>query len=63
MNIAIQLLLKTLKTILLKVAGEKLITWMLFWSAQLLVESTKTKHDDVFLAKVKEIYDEAVKSE
>lgn len=48
------LLLKVLKGILLKLASEAFLEWLFFWAADLLVESTKTKRDDKFLAKVKE---------
>lgn len=47
-----------LRKILLKTLTEKLFIWMFFWAAGMIVEHTKTKLDDEFLKKVKEIYDE-----
>ncbi len=38
-------------------ASERLIKWMFFSLADKIVKSTKTDHDDIFLAKVKELYD------
>ena len=50
--------LKTLvKKVLLGVMSEKFLEWLLFWAAKSLVESTKTKKDDEFFTKIKEVYD------
>lgn len=45
-----------LKKLLLSLATEKFLTWLFFWAAGLLVESTKTTKDDEFLAQVKKAY-------
>ena len=55
MNFIVAGLLKSLKFIVLKLASEKFITWTLLWIAQVAVESTKTKKDDAWLAKAKEV--------
>ena len=46
------------KNIVVKVVSEKFFTWLIFWAADMLVKSTKTKYDDVWLAKVKELHAE-----
>jgi len=53
------MLLNVLKGILLKLMGEKFLTWLFFWAAGMLVESTETTKDDEFLVKVKEIYEQS----
>ena len=58
MPVILVVVLGALKRVLLKVLTEKLFIWMFFWAAGMLVAHTKTKHDDEFLAKVKEIYEE-----
>ena len=42
--------------ILMSLASEKLIEWMFFYFAGEIVKSTKTKHDDKFLAEIKKAY-------
>lgn len=58
----VSVLLKALGAILVKLfaamATEVLLEWLLFKVAQLLVDSTKTKHDNEFLKKLKEAYEE-----
>ena len=55
-------ILSALRAIFLKLFAamltKNLLEWLLFWTADLIVKSTKTKHDDVFLAKLKESYKE-----
>lgn len=48
-------LVSSLKFIVLKLASEKFITWSLLWVAEIAVESTKTKKDDAWFAKAKEV--------
>jgi hypothetical protein len=45
-----------LKKIVLRVASEKFFEWVFFWAVEMLAESTKTKKDDTFVAKAKELY-------
>tara|TARA_R110000765_G_scaffold221532_1_gene325458 strand:- start:402 stop:572 length:171 start_codon:yes stop_codon:yes gene_type:complete len=51
-------LVHVLKGIVLKMASQAFLEWVLFWAAGLVVESTKTTKDDEFLAKLKELYKE-----
>lgn len=56
-------LISAFKNILLKVVSEKFFTWAIFKLADLLVESTKTPHDDEWLAKIKELVEEGSKED
>lgn len=47
-----------LKGILLKVLSEKFFVWLLFWSADMIVQHTNTTKDDEFLKQIKKVYDE-----
>lgn len=55
-------ILTALRAIFLKlvasIATKSLLEWVLFWVADAIVKSTKTKHDDEFLKKLKKVYDE-----
>ncbi len=51
--------IKVLKDILLAMFSEAFLKWVFFWAADMLVESTKTKKDDEFLAKIKEVYEQS----
>ena len=44
-----------LKGIIVKMASKAFLEWLLFWAADMIVESTKTTKDDEFLAKLKEL--------
>lgn len=55
MNILATALFSVLKKILLKMAGEKFLYWLLFWLGDIIVKSTKTTKDDEFLNQLKEI--------
>ena len=56
----ITVLLAALRTIFIKliaaVATEKMLEWLLFWTADLIVKSTKTNKDDEFLNKLRFTY-------
>ena len=39
-------------------AAKPLLEWLLFWTADIIVKSTKTQHDDEFVRRLKESYDE-----
>ena len=56
----VTVLLKALGVILVKLftamASEVLLEWLLFKVAQLIVDSVETKHDDEFLKKIKDVY-------
>ena len=58
----ISTLLKALGAILLKllavVAAQDVLEWMLFRLAKVITESTKTPHDDAFVEKIKEVYED-----
>lgn len=55
MNILVTALFSVLKKILLKMAGEKFLFWLLFWLGDIIFKSTKTTKDDEFLNQLKEI--------
>ena len=42
--------------LIMSLATEKFIAWLFFYIGEQIVKSTKTDHDDVFLAKIKEAY-------
>lgn len=42
----------------MSLATERFIKWLFFYVGEQIVKSTKTNHDDLFLAKIKEVYDE-----
>lgn len=58
----IKTLVMTLKGVVAKVAvsliSEKFLEWALFNIAEKIVKSTATPHDDEWLAKIKEAYNE-----
>lgn len=58
----IQILLKALSTIALKViatlATEQMLEWLLFKTAKVVTDSTKTPIDDEFLVEFKAKYEE-----
>lgn len=58
----IQVLIKALLSVgmrlLAAMGSEKLIEWALFKIADVIVASTKTPHDDAFLEKLKEAYEQ-----
>jgi hypothetical protein len=57
----IQILLKALGAILVKLfaaaASEAMLEWLLFKVAKVIVDSTKTPHDNEWFTKFKEEYD------
>lgn len=42
----------------MSLATEKFIKWLFFYVGEQIVKSTKTNQDDLFLTKIKEVYDE-----
>lgn len=42
----------------MSLATERFIKWLFFYVGEQIVKSTKTDQDDLFLAKIKEVYDE-----
>jgi len=44
-----------IKSIIIKMASKAFLEWLIFWAAEMIVESTKTTKDDEFLAKLKEL--------
>ena len=42
----------------MSLATERFIKWLFFYVGEQIVKSTKTNHDDLFLTKIKEVYDE-----
>ena len=56
----ITMLLAALRAIFIKliaaVATEKMVEWLLFWAAEIVVKSTKTNKDDEFLNKLRFTY-------
>lgn len=59
--ILIQVIVKTLMGILARAASAEVAEWVFFRIAEILVKKTETKHDDEFLAKVKEANEKAKK--
>tara|TARA_R110000850_G_scaffold148827_2_gene271118 strand:+ start:2627 stop:2806 length:180 start_codon:yes stop_codon:yes gene_type:complete len=55
----IQIIVKTLMGILANAASAEVAEWVFFKLADVLVKKTETKHDDEFLAKIKEANDKA----
>lgn len=57
----LQIILKALSSVALKVIATvgtaDLIEWLMFKTAQVVTDSTKTPHDDEFLKKFKELYE------
>lgn len=55
-----QILLVALKSILTKLilsmASEKVLEWLLFWVVDLIIKSTTNTRDDEFAQKVKQVY-------
>lgn len=56
----ITVLLAALRAIIIKLIGalatRKLLEWLLFWTGELIVTSTKTLKDDEFLVELKAAY-------
>lgn len=48
---------KLLTQIAVSMIGEKFLEWAFFNIAERIVKSTETKHDDEWLAKIKESYE------
>lgn len=42
----------------MSLATERFIKWLFFYVGEQIVKSTKTNQDDLFLVKIKEVYDE-----
>ena len=42
----------------MSLATERFIKWLFFYVGEQIVKSTKTDHDDLFLAKIKEAYED-----
>lgn len=43
---------------IMSLATEKFIKWLFFYVGEQIVKSTKTDQDDLFLAKIKEVYED-----
>ena len=48
--------------LIMSLATEKFIAWLFFYIGEQIVKSTKTDHDDLFLAKIKEAYEDNERS-
>lgn len=57
----IQVIVKALMGILARAASAEVAEWVFFKLAEILVKKTETKHDDEFLAKIKEANEKAKK--
>ena len=57
MNFVVMALFNVLKGMLVKMASQSFLQWLLFWVAEIIVKSTKTTKDDEFIAKLKSLYD------
>lgn len=44
--------------LIMSLATEKFIKWLFFYVGEQVVKSTKTDHDDLFLQKIKEAYEQ-----
>ena len=47
---------------IMSLATERFIKWLFFYVGEQIVKSTKTDHDDLFLAKIKEAYEDYERS-
>lgn len=56
MNILLTALKAILTKLVLAIASEKVLAWLLFWVVDMIVKSTKTTKDDEFAAKIKAAY-------
>lgn len=56
MHIFVTALKAILTKLVLSMASEKVLEWLLFWVVGLLVKSTKTTKDDEFAEKIKAVY-------
>ena len=54
MPMLLLLLQKTVGSMLIKMATQSMLEWVLLWVADMIVESTKTPHDDRLLKQIKE---------
>ena len=57
-TLILKALFSVLTRIAMSVASEQVLSWALFKTADEIVKSTKTKHDEEFLNKVKEAYEQ-----
>ena len=46
----------------MSLATERFIKWLFFYVGEQIVKSTKTNHDDLFLSKIKEAYEDYERS-
>lgn len=49
------IILAALKAILIKLASQEAIEFLILWGADIAVKSTKTTYDDELLSKIKEL--------
>lgn len=54
LSVVLKGLLGAAVSILTKAASKEVMEWLLFYVADVIVKSTKTPHDDAFLAKLRE---------
>ena len=47
---------KVAMNIIMSMASERFIEWLMFYVAEHIVKSTKTKHDDKFYAEIRAAY-------
>lgn len=52
-----QFLIKMLTSL----AGEAFMKWLFFYSAEVIVKQTDTPHDNAFLEKIKEVFEDSEK--
>lgn len=45
-----------LTKLILSMASEKVLEWLLFWVVDMIVKSTETTKDDEFAQKIKSVY-------
>lgn len=45
-----------LTKLILSMASEKVLEWLLFWVVDMIVKSTETTKDDEFAQKIKQVY-------
>ena len=57
MSVLFKAATKVAMNIIMSMASEKFIEWLLFYVAQWIVDTTKTPHDDKFLKEIKEAYE------
>ena len=55
-GVLVKSLMKVATKVFMTVASAKLMEWLLFYVAEQIVKTTKTKHDDKFFLEIRKAY-------